>query len=346
MGRGQATGMVATGGYWRWLKERLLPDRSRFDCLQVEVSSRCCGRCLYCPRALVGSATGIDMAMATFSRLAPLLACSERVHLQGWGEPFLNPHFLAMATMARAAGCRVSTTTCGLPISASLANEIVDADLDIVAFSLTGTDEVSNRRRRGVSFARVCQGIAALAEAKGRRGTSAPQLHLAYLLFPEDLEALAGLPQLMEELDITATVISTLDYLPEPALAELTFDAAHQAHLEGVGQILAETADAIEKRGRQLHYHFPKVEGEGHGCLENIGRSLFVAADGTVSPCVFTNAPGSPDDPRRRVFGNILEEEPLAIWQGPAYRAFRRDLAAGRSQPPCSTCRKRFEQSR
>jgi len=330
------------GSWWQKVRQALSGGVPRLDCLQIEVSSRCLGSCLYCPRALAASGSGIDMPMATFSCLTPLLSSARRVHLQGWGEPFLNPHFFVMAKMARDAGCRVSTTTCGLTMSESLAEEICEAGLDIVAFSLTGTDEASNRRRRGVPFARVCQAMATLNGAKRRRGVSEPQLHLAYLLFPDGIEALAGLPKLMEELDIAATVVSTLDYLPEPALAELTFNTVDQVLLDRTGQILAETAGELERRGRLLHYLFPQAQGPGHGCLENIGRSLFVAADGTVSPCVFTNAPGSPADPRRRIFGNVTTIDPLDIWQSLAYRDFRRDLTEGRPKTPCLGCRKRF----
>lgn len=329
-------------GWWRKAREELFAGKPRFDCLQVEVSSRCPGRCLYCPRALAGVGSGMDMSMAVFSRLAPVFRYAQRVHLQGWGEPFLNPSFFPMARIARDAGCRVSTTTCGLDMSESRAEAILDAGLDIVAFSLVGTDETSNRQRRGVPFDRVHHAIATLAGARRQRGTSEPQLHLAYLLLPENIEALAGLPRLMEELGVAAAVVSTLDYLPDPSLTEYTFVAADQALLERAASILEETAAAAERRGLFLSHHFPRVRGQGHGCLENINSSLFVAADGMVSPCVFTNAPGASDDPRRRVFGNVLTEEPLTVWCSPAYATFRGDLAEGHPQSPCLTCSKRF----
>lgn len=338
----QADEQKSAVGWWQKAWTAWFGGKPRFDCLQIEVSSRCPGRCRYCPRTLPGTGTGVDMSMAVFSRLAPLLACAQRAHLQGWGEPFLNPHFFTMARMARDAGCRISTTTCGLSMSESQAEAIVDAGLDVVAFSLSGTDEASNERRRGVPFTRTCQAISTLAKIKHRRGTCEPELHLAYLLFPQEVEALAGLPKLMAELGIAAAVVSTLDYLPDPALGEETFASADRIQLERTAALLAETAAQVERRGGQLYYHFPQAHGEGRGCLENIARSLFVAADGAVSPCVFTNAPGAPDDPRRRVFGNISVAEPLAIWHDPQYRAFRRDLAVGRPQAPCSTCRKRF----
>ncbi len=342
MERRQAGNQGRAAGWWQKARAAVLGGKPRLDCLQVEVSSRCPGHCRYCPRSLPGTGTGMDMSMAVFARLAPLFACAQRAHLQGWGEPFLNPHFFAMARMARDAGCRVSTTTCGLGMSESQAEAIVDAGLDVVAFSLSGTDEASNARRRGVPFTRTCQAISTLAEIKRRRGTCEPQLHLAYLLFPQEVEALAGLPKLMADLGITAAVVSTLDYLPDPALGEETFATADPIQLERTTALLAQTAAQVERLGGQLHYHFPHAQGEGHGCLENIGHSLFIAADGAVSPCVFTNAPALPGDPRRRVFSNISEEQPLAIWHDPQYRAFRHDLVAGRPQGPCLTCRKRF----
>jgi MoaA/NifB/PqqE/SkfB family radical SAM enzyme len=125
---------TAIFGWWRKAREALFADKPRFDCLQVEVSSRCPGRCLYCPRALAGVGSGMDMSMAVFSRLAPVFRYAQRVHLQGWGEPFLNPSFFPMARIAREAGCRVSTTTCGLDMSESRAEAILDTGLDIVLF--------------------------------------------------------------------------------------------------------------------------------------------------------------------------------------------------------------------
>jgi MoaA/NifB/PqqE/SkfB family radical SAM enzyme len=330
------------GGWWRKAREALFAGEPQFNCLQVEVSSRCPGRCLYCPRAVAGVGSGMDMSMAVFSRVAPVFRYAQRVHLQGWGEPFLNPSFFTMARIAQNAGCRVSTTTCGLDMSESWAEAILDTGLDIVAFSLVGTDEGSNRQRRGVPFDRVRHAIATLAKARRQRGVSEPQLHLAYLLLPENIEALAGLPRLMEELGVAAAVVSTLDYLPDPALAEHTFVAADRALLGRAATLLAETACEAERCGLSLYHQFPRAQGVGHGCLENISRSLFIAADGMVSPCVFTNAPGASDDPRRRVFGNVLTEDPLTVWRTPAYRTFRRDLAEGHPQSPCLTCRKRF----
>ncbi len=90
----------------------------------------------------------------TFAALWPLMRQCVRVHLQGWGEPFLHPRFLDFVRVALRAGCAVSTT-CGLRMDEALAEAIVDSGMDVVAFSLAGTDEASNASRRGIPFARV-----------------------------------------------------------------------------------------------------------------------------------------------------------------------------------------------
>ncbi len=67
-----------------------------------------------------------------------------------------------------------------------------------------------------------------------------------------------------------------------------------------------------------------------------------MAADGTVSPCVYRNIPADALAERRLVFGEIPAEEPLAIWEKESFRRFRERLAAGDPDPVCRSCSKRF----
>ena len=141
---------------WQLFRESLFGKPRLLDCIQVEVTSVCPGRCVYCPHTTqAGYWRSRHMEAATFARLWPLMQESGRVHLQGWGEPFLHPRFMDFAALARKAGCRVSTTTCGLCMDETLAGQIVGSGIDIVAFSLVGTDEASNAPRAGVPFSRV-----------------------------------------------------------------------------------------------------------------------------------------------------------------------------------------------
>ncbi len=330
-------------GFWESVKEAFLGKRRLLDCIQVEVSSRCPGRCTYCPRTTErGNWRSRDMEMETFTRLWPLMRRAGRVHLQGWGEPLLNPAFFDMAALARKAGCQVSTTTCGLRMDPELARRIVDSGIDIVAFSLAGTDAASNAARSGVDFDRVCEAVTTLQAVRRERLGVHLEIHFAYLLLASNMAAAAGLPALMQRLGVHAAVISTLDYIPEPGLEAEAFTPLEAGKLEKAAALLSEIAAGAQRRGLGFHYELPDPAAAGTACRENIGRSLFVSADGSVSPCVYVNVPAAIADPQRRVFGNVRDENPVQIWERADFRRFRERLACGDPDPACRSCPKRF----
>jgi radical SAM protein with 4Fe4S-binding SPASM domain len=330
-------------GFWETVKEAVFGAHRPLDCIQVEVTSRCPGRCTYCPHTTqCGNWLSRDLDMETFGRLWPLMRRSGRVHLQGWGEPLLNPAFFDMAALARKAGCLVSTTTCGLRMDPELALRIVESGIDIVAFSLAGTDAASNASRRGVDFDRVCEAVSTLQEVRRARMGVHLEIHFAYLMLASAMEAVAGLPALMQRLGVHAAVISTLDYIPEPGLAAEAFTSQDTAKLAKAAAVLSEIAAEARRLDLGFHYELPSPAASGTACRENIGRSLYVSADGSVSPCVYVNVPVTTAEPKRRVFGNLRDQDPVQIWENAEFRRFRERLACGDPDLPCQSCPKRF----
>lgn len=335
-------------------RESLFGKPRLLDCVQVEVTSACPGRCAYCPHTTQAARwRSRHMEAATFARLWPLMQESGRVHLQGWGEPFLHPRFMDFTALARKAGCRVSTTTCGLRMDETLAAQIVDSGIDIVAFSLVGTDEASNAPRAGVPFGRVCEAVRTLQRVRKARMGVHLELHLAYLMLASQMEAVDALPALMDELDVHAAVISTLDYIAAPGLEAEAFSPLESGKLEAARNRLERVAEEAARRGRGLYYSLPspRTDQSGDGlfpCRENASRTLYVDAEGRMSPCIYLNLPvdapaGSPEDLNRRVFGSAVEEPPLDVWQSAPFRLFRDALQSPLPDIPCRACPKRFE---
>ena len=117
----------------------------------------------------------------------------------------------------------------------------------------------------------------------------------------------------------------------------------HEAEkLARAAAVLAEAEAEAKRLGVAFHWSLPRPDASGTGCRENIARSLYVAADGSVSPCVYVNVPVDRLDPDRRVFGNVNATDPLEIWESAAFRRFRDGLAGGAPDLPCRTCPKRF----
>jgi radical SAM protein with 4Fe4S-binding SPASM domain len=337
------SGKFRPPGFWETIREAFLGVRRMMDCIQVEVTSRCPGRCGYCPHTTRRDQwLARDMDMRTFERLWPLMRRASRAHLQGWGEPLLHPGFFDMAVLARKAGCAVSTTTCGLHMNGDVARKVVDSGIDIVAFSLAGTNAASNAARHGVDFDRVCEAVGLLQDVRRSAMAVHLEIHFAYLMLASDMEAVRRLPGLAHRLGVHAAVVSTLDYIAEPGFEVEAFMPYEAEKIVRAAAVLTEAEAEAKRLGVAFHWSLPRPAASGTECRENIARSLYVAADGSVAPCVYVNVPVDREDLSRRVFGNVNETDPLEIWESKAFRRFRDGLASGDADLPCRTCPKRF----
>jgi len=332
-----------------FLKSIFSRSMPRLDWIQVEATSYCNAACTYCPYTVYRQHwLRRHLSSETFGRLLPVFRKTKLVHLQGWGEPLLNPHFFEMVRLAKEQGCQVGTTTNGTLLGKERLTEIVDLDLDIIAFSLAGTNQENDKIRRGTSLAQILQDIKILDELKRERKTSKPEIHIAYMLLHSGLEDIVSLPSLLEDLGVSQVVISTLDFIPSQELVEEAFlsPPAEPANLENMlNNIVADG----KRRGVSVHYQIPAMEPQSF-CTENVQRSLFISSDGGVSPCVFTGLPvskaslvkdGTVQAYTPLSLGNVNDESLSQIWWKKAYRNFRNSFSAGKFAQPCISCSKR-----
>lgn len=325
------------------LGEIFFGARRPLDCVQIEVTSHCIGHCLYCPHtSQKQSWKSRHMDAEIFARLWPLLRMCKRAHLQGWGEPLLQPRFFDFVALARKAGCQVSTTTCGLAMKPEDAKKIAASGIDMIAFSLAGTDEESNSARAGVSLAKTAEAIRILDNV---RKDNMPEIHIAYLLLADRMDAVKKLPELMNELNVEMAVVSTLDYLSVPGDKTLAFQPGEHEKINRAKALLEEAKTEAAKYGKIIHFALPgkKPVANAGGCRENILKSLYIDAEGNISPCVYLNVPGSDGKDKRRVFGNARESEALEIWRSGEFASFRKNLLENRPDSVCLDCPKRHE---
>lgn len=330
-------------GFWQGLQDVCGLRRRSVGVTQVEVTSICPNRCGYCPRTTCEAYwKSRHMLPGTFARLWPLFRESGRVHLQGWGEPLLHPDFLDMVAFAREAGCSVSTTTSGRYMTRDLAEELVESGLDVIAFSLAGaTAGTNDSLRAGTPFERVLESIRVLQEVRRARGGVHLEIHIAYLLLASRIGDIGLLPRLMQELGVHATVVSTLDGNLVPQWRGECFGSEEREKvLEARGALEAAAAQA-RSLGLDFHFSLPRPEPTGR-CFEDAEHSVFIDAEGNLAPCVHLNLPTNLDDPRRRVFGSCLTDDPIAVWNSEPFASFRAALAAGDPDISCLNCLKRF----
>ena len=317
--------------------------RRELECLQVEVTSFCPGKCVYCPHTTHAETwNSRNMAPETYASLWPVMRKAARVHLQGWGEPLLNPWFFDYVGLARRADCSVSTTTCGLRMDERIARKIVQSGLDIVAFSLAGTDDASNASRAGVPFSYVERAVQQLQKTRKELNGVHLEVHIAYLMLASNIEAVRRLPELMDKWDVHAAVVSTMDYIPSLKMTHEAFAPHERGKIEAAREVLEEVAEKVKASGRDFYASLP-AEVPAPCCRERSHRTLYADADGNISPCVYLNVPFADACARRAVFGSAVSMPWEKIWNLPEYEEFRRRVQT--SDPPdvCRNCAKRFE---
>lgn len=320
------------------------------DWIQVEVSSYCNADCTYCPHTVYKDFwLNRHMPLNTFERILPALAETDLVFLQGWGEPLLNPDFLKMVRAAKAAGCKVGTSTNGTLLDASMAHRLVECGADVVAVSLAGVGEANDSVRKGASLEKALEAIRVLDRAKKSLGTELPGVNIAYMLLRSGLKDIVGLPAMLRGLGVSQVVISTLDLVPCKELEDETIVPSDSREYDELCDLL----DSVKEGGARLdidvHYQVRKPKSQRTVCTENAGGALFLSADGAVSPCVFTNIPlreeaeiyqGSGRPYRRLSFGNVSSGSLEDIRRLNEYDAFIRSFREGRVPEACDRCPK------
>jgi MoaA/NifB/PqqE/SkfB family radical SAM enzyme len=286
-----------------------------------------------------------------FESLISAFTRCQLVYLQGWGEPFFNQDVFTMVRMAKEAGCKVGTTTNGMLLETENIEQVVECGVDILAFSLAGLDERNDAVRKGTSLDRVLESIRILQETKRRLKKERPAIHIAYMLLRSGLEDIERLPLLFRGAGVNEIVVSTLDFVPSGELAGETIRPSCREEYEEIrGRLKAVNAEC-KQWGMRFHYHLQKPGERGRTCTENIQRALFVSAEGTVSPCVFTNLPVAEgiqvrcdgEKPYQQLrFGNVGDTPLEIIWWTKAYRAFRKAFYGGPLPGSCVDCPKLF----
>ncbi len=313
------------------------------DWAQIEVTTRCNARCVYCPRTQAGDAwRDMDMDFGLFARIVPQLSRTDHVHLQSWGEPLLHPRFFDMVRLAAEHGLSTGATSNGVLIDAAVAEEIVRSGLGILGLSLAGTGPGHDAARPGAPLARALAAMREVTAAKARLRSATPALHVAYMLLRGAEDELDGLPDLLEGAGVAAVVVNTLDHVADPSLMDSAFSDPVEA--ARVRPRLDDLAARLHARGTLLHYRLPRPSPAAI-CPENPCRALVVDAAGGVSPCVYAAVPIAPPHPaasRRLSFGNAAELPLSVIWERSPQAAFRAAWEAGAPPERCLSCRKRF----
>jgi MoaA/NifB/PqqE/SkfB family radical SAM enzyme len=320
------------------------------DWIQVEISTHCNAGCIYCPRTVFRKHWKNKLLpLEIFKKLVPAFQKTRLVHLQGWGEPFIHPHFLEMLQISKKAGCLVGTTTNGTLLNVRKIEQLVNERLDIIALSIAGTDETYNDKiRQGTSLKKILETIDTINTVKARYHTDKPDIHIAYMLLRSGLSQIEKLPLLAENIGVSQVVVSSLTLVPNRELHPESVLASDSAEFSEIKRHLNQIKTSCSDKGISLYFRIAYPLPEDRFCSENIAKALVVGSDGNISPCVMNQIHtqeqvsyyfNEKEYPLIGIsFGNISEQTIKTIWNKKEYYQFRNSFAENRLQKRCTAC--------
>ncbi len=254
------------------------------EIVQIEVSTKCQLNCLMCPKYWFSDEwIAKDMNMEIFHSI-PFKKFGY-AHLQGWGEPLLNPKIGEMINLARKY-CKVGLTTNGLLLKKHIGNLL---KTDLVAVSIASADSNLHEKIRRCKLEEITDGIKLLSEQRSKKK---PKITVVTMMLKDTIETLPQIVELASECGADEVIANNLDYIPSRELVGMeVFTSEETVRPEIVRHIRM-----AEERARELGVDFthrPVRMEEVLVCAENPVKNCLITVDGLVTPCVYLHLPTS-----------------------------------------------------
>jgi MoaA/NifB/PqqE/SkfB family radical SAM enzyme len=318
--------------------------------VNVDVTRRCNLRCVGCrfhspllDKPDPGDRPDLqDMPPVFFERLCRELAemGTNTVTITGEGEPFLHPSLCDMTAAAKREGFEVTLVTNGTLLDETNIERLIEARLDTLRVSLlAGSTEEYERNYPGtdpVCLERIRDGLKRLAHRKRELARTLPSVVLHHPIHRTNVGAIDSMVDLAH-----GTGANGISFSPwktfRGAFDSLSLREADEERLRGdlprIGERLRSLSikHNIEELFRR--YDIGYAVWEKLPCYIAWSHAR-ILVDGTVLACHRSALP----------MGSLQEKSLRDIWNGPAYRAFRRrasrreGIASLREDCDCGYC--------
>jgi MoaA/NifB/PqqE/SkfB family radical SAM enzyme len=306
--------------------------RRPFSAWQIELTTRCPLRCRMCIRTESADWQYQDMVLEDFKKLLPYLKEVETVVLEGWGESLLHKDLSQCIRLVKKEGSQVGFVTSGMGLTESRVAELIEAGLDFVGFSISGTTpETHDVIRVNSHLLDIFRVIHLFHEEKKRQGLLRPKMHLVFLMVKDNIPEVPLVPLFAQEAGIEEVVLTNICHT-----INVWQERQRVFAWDGEKNPYEETVKKAEANARALNIRLKRPALSAVDvpvCEENPLGNLYISAEGEVSPCVYLYPPLP--SPFKRIFcgkehwiekvsfGNIFREPFSAIWNRGSYEQFR-----------------------
>ncbi len=319
--------------------------------VMVDVTRRCNLRCVGCRyhssevhRPAPGDQSALDISFDMLKDLFnELRAMNTRtLFLMGEGEPLLHSHIFDIIAMAKRAGFHITIITNGTLLNRDRINSLFNSRLDVLQVSLwASSSEEYEQQYPGTdtnNFKRVVDGLKLLKSLKVERQSNLPSITLHYPINRRNVKKIDEIVDLA--LVTGCDAISFSPFLTtQGTLSSYSLSPDEERSLYLSLAQMRERLNPLPLNHNILRTLLRYRMGRKRGgkwmlpCYMGWGHTR-IRVDGTVTPCGPCNIP----------MGDLGENSFQEIWNGSAYRTFRRQtmtrkgLTALGEQCDCEFC--------
>jgi MoaA/NifB/PqqE/SkfB family radical SAM enzyme len=282
-----------------------------------------------------------------FARLLDQFPGLQELQLQGLGEPMMHPRFFDMVALAAGRGVRVGTNTNLSYLNRRRAERCVTSGLADLHASLDGaTAETYERIRVRAKFDRAVGNLETLVDARRRLGSETPHIRMVVVAMRQNLHELPDLVRLAHRLSIDCMFVQHLCHdFGEPSLPAhyrpmrefvenetLVNEAPERVerYFGASRALAAELGVDLRLPATRPRTHPPGTPGPAR--CDWPWRGAYVSYKGLAMPCCMVATPD------RITLGDTAEAGAEAVWNGPAYQAFRDALSSDTPPEVCQSC--------
>jgi MoaA/NifB/PqqE/SkfB family radical SAM enzyme len=337
--------------------EAIAPERSAHAvqppvCLYLETTNRCNLLCTTCPRTYEELEPPADMSWELFTSIVDQVPGLARAVLHGVGEPMLVRDLPRMVRYLKDRNVYVLFNTNGTVLNARNGRALIAAELDELRVSLDASNAESFKQIRGKNyFGRILRNVRAFRELQEREGHVKPLVSAWLTGLKETIRDLPEFVRVAADIGVREVYLQRLVYFDKEPIGLARPD---QALFESLTREEADCLREAEELARSLDIVFSasgaasepglslkKADSDSPWTLCRRPWSLmYITANGRALPCCI--APFSQHGYENYTLGDATQENLRAIWNGPAYQAFRRALLSDTPPAACASCGRRW----
>jgi radical SAM protein with 4Fe4S-binding SPASM domain len=272
------------------------------------------------------------------------------------GEVFLRHDVLEIVEHIQRTPMRLCVNTNGWYLRPQQADRLVELGVDGMSVSIDGPDATHDEIRRGKgSFKRLSEGIANVAAAKRARGRTRPKIGITCTIFAKNQHNFSEVIDAVKDLGVASVDFEYMFYTTQDAIDRTRAMIPLPYRPKEENQILPDELRRVDPDVFMAQIERAQAKGEEYGIPVSFGppfktreqvRRRFEDPDYAFVEKCFYPWKSARINPYGDVyscsidvdFGNVREAPFSRIWNGPAYKTFRRTLKQRQLFPKCAKC--------